>query len=238
MYILCATERSFWLYFGVNALRFIYTLTSALLLFGLPQLTYANSVGERANQLFKPEWHGFFTRCNGNCFAGLYGGSFLQTGLLQTVTGQVPINELNFNSDHFIGATFSKRFLTLAKHWHFELEVGAGQRFGIQDEQEFWVAPYLRYDGFFWNKYLYTSIGINTGLNFATGVSDVERARGRTLGGNNLLHFLSPEITFALPQRRDIQATVRLHHRSGAFGVISDTRGGAQYLTFGIRKSF
>lgn len=205
---------------------------------GFSQSALANSVGERAKAYFQPEWHGLLTRCEGNCAVGIYGGSFLRSGLLNVTTGRVPITQLEFNDDYLIALTASKRFLTLAKHVHLELEIGAAQRFGIQDEQEFWIAPYIRYDGFFWNKYLYTSIAVNTGLSISTGVSAVEEARGGAAGGDNLLHFLSPEITFALPQRKDIQATFRVHHRSGAFGVVSDTRGGAQYVTFGLRKYF
>ena len=222
-------------------LRGLYACVCVLFFLSWSHAASANSSGERLKRFFQPEWHGLLTRCEGNCFVGLYGGVFLDTGLEQ-ITGIsrpfVPITDLDFSNDYLIAATASKRFLTLAKHVHFELEVGAAQRFGIQDEQEFWIAPYLRYDGFFWNKYLYTSVAINTGLSISTGVSAVEEARGGTSGGDNLLHFFSPEITFALPERKDIQATFRLHHRSGAYGAISNTRGGAQYMTFGLRKSF
>ncbi|MEP1443974.1 MAG: hypothetical protein ABJK39_13275 [Hyphomicrobiales bacterium] len=222
-------------------MRILYACVCIFLFIGWAHGANAKSVSERLKAYFQPEWHGFFTPCNGNCAVGIYGGVFLDTGLEQIVGIRrpfVPVTNLEFNDDFLLGVTASKRFLTLANHVHLELEVGAAQRFGIQDEQEFWVAPYIRYDGFFWNKYLYTSVAINTGLSISTGVSDVEEARGGSSGGDNLLHFLSPEITFALPERKDIQATFRLHHRSGAYGVISNTRGGAQYLTFGVRKFF
>lgn len=222
----------------VYALRCVGLFFASLCLFCWSQATFAKTLSERTKAFFQPEWHGLLTRCDGNCAVGIYGGTFLETGLLTALTGRVPITDLEFDDDFLIAVTASKRFLTLAKYVHLELEVGAAQRFGVQDEQEFWVAPYIRYDGFFWNKYLYTSIAINTGLSISTGVSAVEEARGGSAGGDNLLHFLSPEITFALPERKDIQATFRLHHRSGAFGVVSDTTGGAQYVTFGLRKHF
>lgn len=219
-------------------MRHLYACICVLLFMGWSHAAFAQSFSERAKAYFQPEWHGLLTRCEGNCAVGIYGGAFLETGLLTAVTGRVPITELEFDDDFLVAVTASKRFLTLAKHVHLELEIGAAQRFGVQNEQEFWIAPYIRYDGFFWNKYLYTSFAINTGLSITTDVSAVEEARGGAAGGDRLLHFLSPEITFALPERKDIQATFRLHHRSGAFGVVSDTVGGAQYVTFGLRKHF
>lgn len=186
------------------------------------------------------EWHwkNPFSYCNGNCFIGAYTGAFIQTTLTDIATLQALPYEIDLNDDFIAGITASRRIVTFYDHFHIEAEVGVAQRFGDQNEQEFWVAPYLRYDGFFWNKYLYTSIAINTGLSYATGVSAIEDERGGQAGGDQFLHFLSPEITFALPNFEAYQATVRIHHRSGAFGVVSDTTGGAQYLTFGLRKRF
>ncbi len=34
---------------------------------------------------------------------------------------------------------------------------------------------YVRYTAFPWNKYLYTTFALSTGLNYATGISDFEK---------------------------------------------------------------
>ena len=60
--------------------------------------------------------------------------------------------------------------------WDIEAEVGAAKRFGNQQEGEFWGAMYVRYTAFPWNKYLYTTFALSTGLSYATGISDFEKA--------------------------------------------------------------
>jgi hypothetical protein len=57
-------------------------------------------------------------------------------------------------------------------------------------------------------------------------------------GGTHVMHFYSPEITFSLPKHLDKQLVVRLHHRSGAYGVVSGAFSGATYLTVGLRSWF
>jgi hypothetical protein len=52
------------------------------------------------------------------------------------------------------------------------------------------------------------------------------------------MHFFSPEITLALPDRPEVELLLRLHHRSGVFGLVSDAWGGAQYATIGLRWRF
>ncbi|MEM8797405.1 MAG: hypothetical protein AAGE61_17730 [Pseudomonadota bacterium] len=190
------------------------------------------------SKLFELHWKRPFQPCDDDCYVGFYAGAFFATGFVDAFTFQVLAPDFDLDNDFIAAVTASRRILTAFDHFHIEIEVGAGQRFGQQHEQEFWFAPYLRFDGFPWNRYLHTSVAINTGLNYATGVSEVEEIRGGPAPGSRLLHFLSPELTLALPQLPDYQGTVRLHHRSGAFGVVSDSKGGSQYLTFGLRKRF
>jgi len=83
-----------------------------------------------------------------------------------------------------------------------------------------------------------TTAAVSTGLNYATGVSEVERERARDDQGARLMHFFSPEVTFALPQAPQYELLFRFHHRSGVFGLISDAWGGAQYGTIGLRVRF
>ena len=70
---------------------------------------------------------------------------------------------------------------------------------------------------------------LRLGLNYASGISDgrsQDRARRRQ--GQPLMHFFSPEITFALPSRaRNIELLFRFHHRSGVFGLRQRCAGAA-----------
>ncbi|WP_068007606.1 hypothetical protein [Pseudovibrio axinellae] len=174
----------------------------------------------------------------GKCAVSVYGGRFVKTGMSDIATTGLPAWNWDYNNDYFVGATISRSLLSFKNILDFEPELGVGQRFGVQHETEFWAALYVRYSAFPWNDYLMTSIAVSTGVNYATGVSDIEQKRGGQGGGSRLLHFLSPEITFALPSAPDKQLFFRFHHRSGAYGIISDTKGGSQYATGGFRYKF
>lgn len=119
-----------------------------------------------------------------------------------------------------------------------EPEIGVAQRFGRQDATEVWAAVFFRYHGFPWDRWLVTTAALSTGLNWASEITPVEQERARDDTGSQLMHFLAPEITFALPDRPEVELLLRLHHRSGVFGLVSDAWGGAQYATIGLRWRF
>ena len=114
----------------------------------------------------------------------------------------------------------------------------SAQRFGRQSATELWGALFLRYHGFPWDGTVVTTAAISTGLNWASTVTDVEQDRADDEEGSRWMHFFSPEITFALPSRPNVELLLRFHHRSGVFGLVSDARGGAQYATVGLRLRF
>lgn len=122
-----------------------------------------------------------------------------------------------------------------------DLETGAAYRFGDEagdgEMGEFWGAIYLRYDGFPWNDVIYTTIAANTGVSYITETSEYERGRsdGQT---SQLLHYLTPEITFADPENKNVEWLVQLHHRSGVFGLFDGVTGGSTFVTTGIRVHF
>ena len=119
-----------------------------------------------------------------------------------------------------------------------EAEAGADYRFG-EDENlgEFWGALYFRYDGFPWNDTIYTTAAINTGLSLLTETSEFERNRGSD-GTSQVLHYFSPEITFADPDNKNIELVLRLSHRSGIFGLIDGVTSGSTFVTTGLRFRF
>ncbi len=136
----------------------------------------------------------------------------------------------------WLGLSLSKRMWTWGEDIAFELEGGAGYRFGDEKTGEFWGALYTRYDGFFWNDTIYTTIAGSTGLNYATRVSPFER--NKRDGGAKLLHYFAPEITFADPDDKNLELVVRLHHRSGVFGLFDGVSSGTNTVTLGLRKRF
>jgi hypothetical protein len=126
----------------------------------------------------------------------------------------------------------------LAQEITIESEVGASYRFGDEDLGEAWLAAYLRYDGFFWNDVVYTTLAVNTGLSMLTEVSEFERGRDSGGEASKLLHYMGPEITFASPDHKNMELLLRFHHRSGVFGLFDGTVSGSTFISSGLRFRF
>jgi len=116
----------------------------------------------------------------------------------------------------------------------FELEAGTGYRFSNEDTGEVWGALFARWDRFPWRDTLYTSIAASTGLNYASRVSEIEWSEHNS----RLLHYFTPEITFADPDDKSLEGVLRLHHRSGVYGTFNGVRSGSNIVTLGARKRF
>ncbi len=133
--------------------------------------------------------------------------------------------------DVFGGGTFLDDFTV-------EGEVGVSARFGDESLGEAWTGLYLRYDGFFWNDVVYTTIAVNTGVSYLTDFSDFERGRDSGDKNSKLLHFMAPEITFSHPEHKNIEFLLRYHHRSGVFGLFNDVVSGSTFISTGVRFKF
>jgi hypothetical protein len=147
----------------------------------------------------------------------------------------------DYADNFFAGGALSRRLVQLDKNWKIEGEIGAGYRFKQVNSPETWMALFFRYDGFPWNRWVYTTVAVSTGLSYVGTVSEVEKDAGSDRGspdGSKLLHYLAPEITFANPDRRDWEMLIRYHHRSGVFGTFNGVWGGSNVVTAGIRHRF
>lgn len=177
--------------------------------------------------------------CRGDCGFTFYGGTLVNTPMTEifTTKHQMPW-QWDWKSSYLVAASLSREVVAYRDWVAIELEAGAGKRFGLLQEGEFWGAAYLRWKLFPWNDYVRTTVAVSTGLNYATEVPAYERMR--TKGpGNRLLHFLSPELTLGLPSMPDLDLVFRFHHRSGGkLDVFNGTSGGAQYGTGGFRMRF
>ena len=185
--------------------------------------------------------------CQSDCAFSLYAGRFLDTSMKEVfgLNGFTPPQKWRWGNSSFVGMTFGRPILRYSDLFAVELEVGAGKRFGALTSTEVWGAIYFRWTKFPWNHIVRTSMAVSTGLNYAPHLDAIENARTENAGrGSHLLHFLSPEITFGLPSRPDIDVFLRLHHRSGGgkiFGpvaIFKGAGGGAQYGVVGVRTRF
>jgi hypothetical protein len=213
----------------VRSSRWAAWLRRGTLAAALAALASAPAAGGPLGRLFAP--------CRGDCAVAVYGGDYLESSLGGILISAPPPTDWDSRNDHIVATAVSRRMWRL---WRFDLEPEAGiaQRFGKQDETEVWAAVFFRYRGFPWDDVVLTTAAISTGLNYASGVSEVEDERARDGSGSRLMHYFSPEITLALPDRPDVELLFRIHHRSGVYGLVSDAWGGAQYATVGLRVRF
>jgi hypothetical protein len=173
-----------------------------------------------------------------------------------------PVTDTNFTESVFapwsndirnigvVGAAYNYRYGTLNEvfsadlpaafgdHVLLESEVGGSYRFGNEKLGEGWIGLYLRYDGFFWNDTVYTTLALNTGLSVLTEESEFERGRDSNSKNNILLHYMGPELTFASPDNKNLEVLFRYHHRSGVFGLFDGVVSGSTFLSTGLRYRF
>jgi hypothetical protein len=117
-----------------------------------------------------------------------------------------------------------------------EIEGGVAQRFGQDHQTEVDLIPMARWKWFPWNRFVYTNLRVGLlGASYATGVSPRELASSGNDKGSRFLNFLVPELTFSGGPDSPVEVFIRVHHRSGIFGLINGDIGGSNYPSIGLR---
>ncbi len=98
--------------------------------------------------------------------------------------------------------------------------------------------PYLafRWVNFPWNKYVNTSLAIGEGVSYATSYISLEKKDGEYT--KRFLNYLMLEATFAHPCFPRLQLMVRIHHRSGVYGLYHAKNAGSNVVGLGIKFLF
>ena len=174
--------------------------------------------------------------CSGGCLLTAAAGRYVETSMTDIFFDpQLAPWDWDYGDINFASFTFGRKLADYGRFISFEPEAGFGRRFGDADEYEFWGALYLRWNPFFWDHIVDTSIAVSTGVSYASDNNELEEERARS--NASWLHYFSPEITLAPPGDSSVSFVIRLHHRSGAGGVFGES-GGFQYLMFGLRAHF
>jgi hypothetical protein len=189
---------------------------------------------------FDMRWRSPLQPCNGDCAVMAFIGTSVATNVQDIFFKPIGPTAWTYSGGGIVGGAVSRRIATVFNIIDIEGELGTAKRYGDQNEAEFWGAFYVRYTAFPWNNFIYTTLGLSTGLNYATGISDFEKAHSELNppAGTHIQHYFSPELTFALPEHKERQLVVRLHHRSGAYGVMSGAMSGSTYIAVGVRAWF
>jgi len=141
-----------------------------------------------------------------------------------------------YEDSYFLAAALSRKIGTLATYVDFEVEGNVVQHFVEQHHQEFNVLLVGRWLPFPWDKYLDTSFAVGNGISYATKTPEIEaREHDET---SQFLNYLMFELALALPDVPQWNLVIRIHHRSGIFGLINDVEGASNAIGCGIRYNF
>ena len=164
-------------------------------------------------------------------FVSIYGGLNAEENFAKIVVPNASISDSNY-----IVVVALAREIYRYKQWlSFELEGQVGKHFGPKDDQWEFVGAILgRWHRFPWDKYIDTSFAMGAGLSLNSEVSQLELDRDEN--AQRLLGYLAFETTFGLPQFPRWDLMIRVHHRSGAQGIIGESV--TNYLCVGLKFAF
>ena len=164
----------------------------------------------------------------------LFGQQFIDDRLLEILFEGDLVRDRNFRSSYFASLAVAKDVLRFNRYLTVELEGQAIRHFGFQTHWEFTAAIIFRWLPFPWDKYVDTSFAFGDGVSAATDVPDVETDKIDEGSGQEFLNLVILEFDFTLPRWPRWSFVARLHHRSGAYGLLGEGEG-SNFAGFGIR---
>lgn len=129
--------------------------------------------------------------------------------------------------------TVGRELTTYRDTLRLEAEGQVAKHWGVQTHAELNGALVLRWLPFFWDDYLDTSFGIGEGLSYASDIPVLETDEDEET--SRILNYLMVEFSFEIPKKDSWDLFVRLHHRSGIYGLINGVNEGSNILCAGIR---
>jgi hypothetical protein len=137
--------------------------------------------------------------------------------------------------DSYLGTVGMSRILhRFSEDLLLEAEVNLTRHWGEQDHLEVNAAANLRWSRFPWDRWVDTSFAYGLGPSYAFAYPVLEELPGRPASRG--LVFMVTELTFAPPRDRGAswEGLLRIHHRSGAFDLVSEASG-SNFIATGIR---
>ena len=141
----------------------------------------------------------------------------------------------DFKDSYLVAATLARRIGAWKDKASFEIEGQVVKHFHIQTHWELNALVAARWESFWWDDILDTSVAFGLGPSYATDEPEIEIENdGDT---SRFLVYWMMELAVALPAYPHVAWIVRIHHRSNAFGLVADD-GGANALAMGLKWMF
>jgi hypothetical protein len=140
----------------------------------------------------------------------------------------------DFDASRLVAVGLGRKFSAPYEHTQLEWELNAAQHWGLQNHPEINAVGIVRWHGYSWDHAVRTTFAYGLGASWAFATPEVEELEGKGVRG---LVYMLFEITAAPPQTRSWSGFLRIHHRSGVFGLVSDGEG-SNFIGLGLRHHF
>ena len=162
----------------------------------------------------------------------VYGGQWSDTPI-----GSILLFQTRFKDSYVWAAGISRKIIDITDDLLIEAELGTARHTGLQHHFELNASFNLRWHNFPWDNVVNTSIAYGLGPSYAARRPPVEESSKQRPA--HVLVFMPVEITFAPPKQYNLpwEFLVRVHHRSGAYGVVSHGKG-SNFVSAGLRYRF
>jgi hypothetical protein len=162
----------------------------------------------------------------------IYGGRMTDSDAGETLTGKADFVDAYV----VVGAlawTFARYYDNALS---FEIEGQVGKWFGDQHNWEFNLPVAVRWSKFPWGNYVATSLAYGVGPSYASSEPKEEIELNDST--KKFLVYWFGELTLGPPES-NWAALLRIHHRSGAFGLVEEQgRGGSNTVAIGVKYRF
>ena len=144
-------------------------------------------------------------------------------------------SELDFKDSYLVTAALARRIGGYGDKASFEIEGQIVKHFNIQTHWELNALVAARWEAFWWDDILDTSVAFGLGPSFASDEPEIETENdGNT---SRFMMYWMLELAIGLPDYPRVALITRIHHRSDAFGLVADG-GGSNALVFGLKWRF
>lgn len=142
--------------------------------------------------------------------------------------------DTDFGDSWLLAFGVGQQFWHSGPHSHLEWELNVAGHTGMQDNMELNALVTERWDEMPWNHVMPTTLAFGIGISMASEVPFIEEEFDEE-GGTRTQVFMLFEVTARHPEWKNFTPFIRIHHRSGVFGLVSH-KGGSNFIGLGLRR--
>jgi len=162
----------------------------------------------------------------------LYGGRWTDNQFGDLLIGRTEPDE-----SYLVAAGVSRTVHEYNRNLLFETELNVTRHVEEQNHWAFNGALSARWMRFPWDRYVNSTFAFGLGPSYALERPEIEEEDDEDTA--RFLIYMMTELTFGPPGPRGSrwETFIRIHHRSGGFGLIKDSIG-SNFITLGLRYRF